>query len=90
MPCPSQVKEGKVGIDRGPQGVGWQVRRVEDAGAANSAAVDQERTQFVVSLDREEWELWKDCVRQQDCLMRVRLQHVQPCVHLCRLAMVQG
>ena len=33
-----------MGIDRGPEGVGWQVRRIEDAAAANSASVDQERT----------------------------------------------
>ena len=72
-PCPPQVKEGKVGIDRGPEGVGWQVRRIEDAAAANSASVDQERTQFVVSLDREEWGLWRAHVQQQDCLMKVRV-----------------
>ena len=62
-----------MGIDRGPDGVGWQVRRIEDAAAANSAAVDQERTQFVVRLDREEWGLWRAHVRQQDCLMKVRV-----------------
>jgi len=62
-----------VGIGRGPEGIGWQVHRIEDAGAANSAAVDQERTQFVVSLDREEWGLWRAHVRRQDCLMKVRV-----------------
>ena len=67
------MKEGKAGIDRGPEGVGWQVRRVEDAAAANSAAADQERTQFVISLDREEWRLWQGFVRQQDCLMKARV-----------------
>lgn len=60
-----------MGIDRGPDGVGWQVRRIEDAAAAHSAAADQERTQFVVSLDRDEWSLWQQFVRQQDCLMKV-------------------
>ena len=60
-----------MGIGRGPDGVGWQVRRVDDAAAANSASVDQERTQFVVSLDREEWGLWRAHVRRQDCLMKV-------------------
>ena len=69
---PLQVKEGRVGIDRGPDGVGWQVRRIDDAAAAHSAAADQERTHFVVSLDREEWRLWQAFVRQQDCLMKVR------------------
>ena len=67
--CP-QVKEGKVGIDMGSQGVGWQVRRVEDAAAANTAAADQERTQFVVSADREEWKRWQRHVQPKDCLMK--------------------
>jgi len=79
-----QVKEGKVGIDRGPDGVGWQVRRIEDAAAANSAAVDQERTQLVVRLDREEWGLWRAHVRQQDCLMKVR---VAPTLAIVRVSM---
>ena len=69
FPC-AQVKEGKVGIDMGPQGTGWQVRRVEDAAAANTAAADQERTQFVISADREEWRRWQSHIRPTDCLMK--------------------
>jgi hypothetical protein len=64
------VKEGKVGIDMGSQGAGWQVRRIDDAAAANTAAADQDRTQFVVSADREEWKRWQSHVQPKDCLMK--------------------
>ena len=49
------------------------VRAVDAAeeAASSGAAKDKQRTQFVINQTRETWNLWKEYVRPEDCLMRV-------------------
>jgi len=62
------VKDGKCMIRQGAHGQ-LEVAAVPPSG---DAAGSKPRTQFVISQSREDWELWKQYVRPQDCVMRHR------------------